>query len=301
MQVEKGWSPLVDKMQSKQAARPVSNCRKLLRLWALYARMDLLWVLRDARTFMLYVIPETIMNVAAVTGMWLLAVRFDGIGHWSRLQVLFLLGYGATAGGLLEVLFGFNVAYISRKLGRGQLDHILIQPQPIWLALLTEGFVPFTGAALVLPGVSLLIWSIHALAIPATPVWLAVLLLDLLASMSVALAFQFLWGSLAFWAPRAAEEISSSTARLLLELKPFPLDGLGAALTGGLLSALPVGFVAWYPCRALLGLSTQPWAIWITPMAAFGFASLAGLIFSRGLMHYRTTGSQRYLPWGHRS
>src|SRR5579871_4309017 len=108
------------------------NWRKLLRLWALYGRMDLLWVLRDAGNFLMYVGTETIMSVAAVTGMWLVSERFDGIGHWSKLQVLFLLGYGATANGLIEMLFGFNFAYISRKVGRGQLDHLLVQPQPLW-------------------------------------------------------------------------------------------------------------------------------------------------------------------------
>ena len=272
-----------------------------MRLWALYGRMDLLWVLRDAGNFLMYVGTETIMSVAAVTGMWLVSERFDGIGHWSKLQVLFLLGYGATANGLIEMLFGFNFAYISRKVGRGQLDHLLVQPQPLWLALLTEGFVPFTGAAMLLPGGTLLAWSIHALAIPITPGWLVLLLLSLLASMFVAMGFQYLWGSLAFWAPRSAEEINSSTARLLTELKALPLDGLSAGLTAGLLTALPVGFVAWYPCRALLGLSPQPWALWVTPLAALLFSMLASLTFNRGLAHYRKTGSQRYLPWGHRS
>jgi ABC-2 type transport system permease protein len=299
VQSRESGSMTVSAVEMPRRAPP--GWRKLLRLWALYGRMDLLWVMRDAGVFLMFTLSETIMNVAAITGMWLLAERFEGIGHWSRLQVLFLLGYGATANGMMDALFGYNVAYISRKVGRGQLDHILVQPQPIWLALLTEGFVPFSGAALLLPGIALLTWSIHALAIPITAGWLALLLLNLLASMSVALAFQYLWGSLAFWAPRSAEEINSSTARLLMELKSFPLDGLSATLAAGLLTALPVGFVAWYPCRALLGLSPQPFAVWATPLAALAFAALSALMFGRGMAHYRRTGSQRYLPWGHRS
>jgi ABC-2 type transport system permease protein len=275
--------------------------KRLFRLWALYARMDLLWVLRDMRMFLMWTVTDSMVNVAAVMGMWLLAERFDGIGHWSKLQVLFMLGYGTVSTGLLETFFGFNVGFISRRLGRGQLDHTLVQPQPIWLSLLTDGFVPFAGSAFLLPGVVLLAWAAAALRIAVTPGWLAALVINLLASMVVTLSFQFLWGSLAFWSPRAAEEINSSTLRLVTQLKSFPLDGLGALVKGGLLTALPVGFVAWYPCRALLGLRAGPWSLWGTSLAALVFAALAYAMFQAGLKHYGRTGSQRYLGWGHRS
>ena len=40
-----------------------------------------------------------------------------------------------------------------------------------------------------------------------------------------------LWGSLAFWAPRAAEELNSSTFELSNQLAPFPLDGAAGIVT----------------------------------------------------------------------
>src|SRR5207248_4781414 len=87
-------------------------------------------------------------------------------------------------------------------------------------------------------------------------------------SAAIVLAFTFCWGSLAFWAPLAAEEINSSTVRLLYQLKSFPLDGVGPVLLGGLMSVVPVGFLAWYPCRTLLGLVRDPWSRWLTPLVA---------------------------------
>ena len=68
-----------------------------------------------------------------------------------------------------------------------------------------------------------------------------------------ALSISFFWGSLAFFAPRAAEEINTPLVRLFDHLKLFPLDGLSGVMLNGLLTVVPVGFVAWYPCRALLG------------------------------------------------
>src|SRR4029079_8437857 len=103
----------------------------------------------------------------------------------------------------------------------------------------TEGFMPFSSSAVLIPGLGLLAWSLSRLGLPITPGWLALLALTLLASAVLMLAFSFIWGSLAFWAPRAAEEVSSSAINMLSQLKVFPLDGLGLLLLGGLLTFLP--------------------------------------------------------------
>ncbi len=289
----------------------------MLRLWWLYARMDLLWMTRDLKMFLAWSISDLLLNIGGLLGMLLLAERFAGVGAWSKMQVLFLLSYSAICGGLIEAFFGFNVAFISRRIGRGQLDHVLIQPQPVWMALLTEGFCPFTGGFIMLPGLLLMAWTLARLgggglwlvasgASSRPPVtsnellWFAALLLNLAASTAITLSFQFLWGSMAFWAPRAAEEINSSTSRLLRQLRPYPLDGLGPVLTGALLGFLPIGFLGWVPCRALLGMEDRPGGLWITPIAAVGFGLIAVAVFQKGLAHYGRTGSQRYLSHGHR-
>jgi ABC-2 type transport system permease protein len=274
--------------------------RRLFHLWGLYARMDVLWILRDMKLFLSWVIADSILNLGAVAGMVLLAERFAGIGVWTKYQMIFMLGYTSFVSGCMDTLFNYNVSFISRRVGRGQLDHILIQPQPLWLCLLTEGFCPFSGGLCLLPGIGLLLWAIPHLSLAMTPLWMAGLFVSLIASLSIMLAFQYLWGSLAFWAPRSAEEINSSTMWLMRQLKPFPLDGLGGALSGSLLTLLPVGFIGWYPCRALLGLDRSAWSLGITPLAALFFAALALGVFRKGLQHYGRTGSQRYLSQGHR-
>jgi ABC-2 type transport system permease protein len=276
------------------------NIWRILRLWKMYAVLDFTFLMADLKLALTWYISDGIVNLAAVTATLLLADRFAGIGPWTRYEVVFMLGYATVVSGLMNMFFGYNVLVISRRLGRGQLDHTLIQPQPIWLSLLTEGFMPFSGSSVLLPGIGLLVWATNKLSLAITPGWLALLALNLAASSAVVLAFSFLWGSMAFWAPRAAEEISSSTITLLYQLKSFPLDGLGPLLLGGLLTVLPVGFVAWYPCRALLGLDRSGWAGWITPLAALIFTIVTSWIFWKGLRYYGRTGSQRYSSLGHR-
>lgn len=273
---------------------------RILRLWKMYAALDFSLLAANLRLALIWYVSDAVINLAMVAALLLLAERFAGIGAWTKNQVVFMLGYATVVSGLMNMLFGYNVLIISRRLGRGQLDHTLVQPQPIWVSLLTEGFTPCSGSSVLIAGIGLLVWAASRLPLAITPAWLALLGLNLAASSAIVMAFSFLSGSLAFWAPRAAEEISSSSTNLLTQLKAFPLDGLGPALLGCLLTVLPVGFVAWYPCRALLGLDRSGWAGWITPLAALIFATLTALIFWKGMRHYGRTGSQRYSSLGHR-
>ncbi len=279
----------------------MTTTRRLLKLWKMYAALDLAFITADPKLVAIFLLSDMITNLAAISGMLLLAERFAGIGPWSQAQVIFLLGYATIVRGFLDILFGYNVLMISRRIGRGQLDHTLMQPLPIWVVLLSEGFMPFSGFGSLLPGFVLFLWALPDLHLPLTLPWLALMFINVLASMTIVLAFSCIWGSLAFWAPRAAEEISSSAMNILEKLKPFPFDGLGPILMSSLLSIIPVGFVAWYPCRALLGLETSASAGWITPLMAILFCSLAFVIFRKGLEHYGRTGSQRYSSFGHRS
>jgi ABC-type uncharacterized transport system permease subunit len=119
-------------------------------------------------------------------------------------------------------------------------------------------------------------------------------------SIAVSLSFAYICATLAFWAPRSAEEINSSSNAIFNQLRGYPLDTVGPGLSAALLTVLPVGFNAWYPSRALLGLDSSALAAFATPLAGIGFGLIAWAVFARGLAHYRFTGSQRYLSRGHR-
>src|SRR5919202_3616598 len=154
---------------------------------------------------------------------------------------------------------------------------------------------------MMLRGLGLLIWSGRELQLSVSPAWWGLFGADVLASIATVLAFEYMWGSLAFWAPRAAEEINSDSWRLLTQLAPFPLDGLAGLALVSLVTIVPVGLVAWYPTRALLGIEAPVWAAeGLLTLAAFVFAAFAAWLFTRGLRHYGHTGSTRYLDYGHR-
>ena len=282
------------------AEQPRATPQRVVRLLALHARLDLLWAVRSLGQATAYFVSDLLIAVGAATGTFLLAERFDGIGAWPKSRVIFMLGFALAARGALDLFFGQNVAVISRRLGRGQLDHSLIQPQPIWLSFLTEGFSPVSGSATFLIGAVVLAWATREAGVPVTPAWLLLLLVNLAAATAIMMAFSFLWGSLAFWTPRGAEEINSRTLSIMNGLSVFPLDGLGPAVQTGLLTLVPAGFIAWLPARALTEPGGPLLGVLWTPMAAVGFWLLALYVFRKGLVRYGHTGSVRYIDAGHR-
>jgi len=271
----------------------------LLLRWRIQAYMDLMWMTRDAKLCLINVVSDVILNLLGVMAVFLLAERFDGIGVSTREQTIFMLGYAALVRGILVAGFGYNILQISRRVGRGQMDHVLIQPQPIWMILLTEGFMPFSGCLSLFTGIGITAWSLTQLSIPFVAGWGFWFFGHLVASTTIVLAISFFWGSLAFWSPVGAEEISSQATRLIFQLKSFPLDGLGPLLQNVLLTVLPVGFVAWYPSQTLMGIGDH--SLWMTPFVAILVSLLAFVAFKKGLKHYEQTGSQRYVGWAHRS
>ena len=272
----------------------------MLRLWAFYARMDALWLLKDFRSFALYTVTDMIVNLASVAGVWLMAERFAGIGGWGKHQILFMLGYSLTVSGIMNMFFNWNIQYISRRIGRGQLDHVLIQPQPVWMTLLTEGFVPASGSGVLLTGAGLLVYSLFKLQWSISPVWLGALGVSLLLSTAVNLTYSFLWGSLAFYAPAAAEEVCTSVIDLFSTLRNFPLNGMGKLWQAIMVTVLPVGLCAWVP-----SLSLQYGRVYAGFFGVLLFAViyllLTWIVYRRGMKHYVTKGSYRYHDRGHRS
>lgn len=278
----------------------VAVARRVMQLWRVQAYLDFLFMTRSLSSFLGYILGDGIATIGAISTTYLLAERFNGIGAWSKFQIIFMLGYAIVVRGLLETVLGYNVLYISRRLGRGQLDHLLIQPRPLWMALITEGFTPWSQLISALPGLGLMVWALNNLPPLFSPIWLGWLLLNVLASAIIAGSFSYLWGSLAFFAPEAAEEISTSALRLMEGLKPFPLDAVPTALVIGLTTLVPAGLIAWYPSRALLGIDQWGLAPLLTPVAAGIAVVLAAWFFRRGLAQYERRGSQRYLSFGHR-
>jgi ABC-2 type transport system permease protein len=260
--------------------------------------MDLVLILRSPWTALTWLVTDFFSYTSGVAAVLLLAERFEGIAGWSRGQLVFLVGFSTTSAALRQTLFGYNLSAISRRVGRGQLDHVLVQPRSIMACFLTEGFSPFSSLGALLPGVVLLVAGARLARLGADPGSIAATAVCLVSSMTIVLAGSFALGAAAFWAPRGAEEISTRAGNLL-SVSDFPLDPVPRGLRTVLLTVIPAGFVAWFPASALL--QRRPFWEWsLTPLAALVALTLAAWIFTKGLRRYVRTGSSRYSDFGHR-
>lgn len=279
--------------------------KTLLRLYKLYAKLDLLWFLRDTRYCLLYMATDFICLISSMTGVFLLAAKFGGFGGMSESEVFFLLGYSTLVDGIYMMFFmGNNTSMVSRIIGRGQLDHAMIQPVPIWMILLSQGFSPVSANSTLLCGILITGYAMNRLSLAAAPVFLLFLAVNALASCLIILAVTYLISCLAFYAPAAAEEIAQ-TGIDLFAIKNYPLGSLEGRVKLFFCAIVPVGLGAWYPSQALLRYGFGPGIknagpLMTVPLVAVLFIVITASLFKKGMRHYETYGSPRYSGFGYR-
>src|ERR1700716_497882 len=152
-----------------------------VRLLGAGARMNAIRILRTRGQAIAHTLTDFIWHSGAMLAPILVAVRFGHIGPWPVAAVVFMLAYGAAVASVLDAL-GDSPWNISQRIGRGQLDHLLVQPQPLWRILLTDGFTPFDFWPVLALGLALMAWSVAQLHVAVSPAWLGLLAVNLLAS-----------------------------------------------------------------------------------------------------------------------
>lgn len=275
--------------------------RRFFSLLAMYAKMDLAWVLRDTKIVAIVLLSDFISYASSAASMFLLAWRFDGIGGMTRHEVLFMMGFIALGSGVHITFCAQNNGNISRIIGRGQLEHFFIQPLSFPMQLATMGFAPFTAIAPLVTGGVLMGFSLANLELAYPWWWVPVLLLGLVLCNVFLLCISYLFSSAAFYAPVAAEEISSYIMDAAADLQKYPLSGMPKALTIPLLTLFPAGLMAWFPSLVLLGKTPPGLPAWYPILIAIPLFYLTKFAFLKGMRHYVRTGSNRYLPFGFRS
>lgn len=275
--------------------------RQLFQLWGIYAKLDLLWFLRDTKYCVLNIIADSVSTLAAISGVFLLAQRFGNIGGMDRNQVLFMLGYACLVDGVIQMCFSMNnIAWVSRLIGRGQLDHRLIQPVPLWMQFLTEGFIPVSGNSGLVCGIGITAYSIAQLNLSSGLVWILALSGSVLLSVAVVLSFSYILSSIAFYAPVAGEEISTVAIGFFGSLKTIPIGGLAMPIKAALVTVLPIGLTAWLPANILLGQPPQGFSQGFPVLLTLILVLTASALFRKGMKYYAKSGSIRYLDRGHR-
>jgi ABC-2 type transport system permease protein len=241
-----------------------------------------------------------IANISTISGVFLIATRFEGIGGMSADEILFMMAYSTLVTGIFVTFGAGNNFFISRIIGRGQLEHLFIQPLSLATQLSTNGFQPFTGGGNLLVGGILMAVSLSRLDIVVNMRWAASLLIYLLATVAILIARSYLVSCFAFYSPVAAEEISSTAIDGTWFFSTFPLSGMPGFIRIPLLTIMPEGLMAWFPSLCLLGKPPFAFGGYYPVFYALLISLITGYVFSKGLRYYVQKGSNRYVSHGFR-
>ncbi|MDE6738622.1 MAG: ABC-2 family transporter protein [Lachnospiraceae bacterium] len=273
--------------------------KRYFELLGIYARMDLASLVRDTKFMVIAITADIVSNISSISGIFLLAWKFGGIGGMDRYEVLFMLAYGNIVMGFLNMMGGCNALFPSRIIGRGQWEHMFIMPLP-YAVQLTVGIFPFTCSGSFLSGIALLCVAVCKMEMTLPWWWPGVLILQLMLSMVIVVAFSYLFSSLAFYAPVQCEEISSTVIYSIEHTMTFPLSGMPVYIRYPLLTIFPAGLTAWFPTMILLGKMTTLENFYPAVFALL-ISLAAAYFFRKGFRYYVQKGINRYVSGGHRA
>jgi len=277
------------------------NLKRYLRLYKLYFQMDFRWLFRNFKISFIFILAEIIVCISSTVGVFLLGVKFGNIGGLSKYEVLFMLAYNTILNGLFSVFFsGNNVGHISRIIGRGQLEHMLIQPLSLKAQILTAGFMPVSGGGNLISGLMLLSISLLNLELAFSHLWFLKLGGSLIITTIFLLGLSYLASSFAFYAPVAGEEISYYVLNMTEQISSFPLNGMPKLVKTALITILPTGLMAWLPSMILLEKIPKGIGNFYPLFALIIVLALANVFFRKGMSHYVKYGINRYSATGHR-
>ncbi len=274
--------------------------RRVFRLLGISAKMDLVWLLRDTKYAISGITADILSNLATVSGVFLISVRFGGIGGMSSDEVLFMMAYSTLVTGIFMLFGGANNIHISRIIGRGQIEHLFTQPLSLKVQLMTNGFCPFTSGSNFIVGVILTVISVQRLGLEVTPLWILQLVAYALITMVIIVARAYLVSTMAFYAPVGAEEITYHVIDETWFTSTFPLSGMPLYIQVPLLTIMPEGLMAWFPALCLLGKPPQYFGMYYPMFFALILSIITIFVFKKGMKHYVTRGSNRYVPHGFR-
>ena len=272
--------------------------RRYIGLLAIYAKMDLGALLRDTKFMIIAVMSDICADISAISGIFLLAWKFNGIGSLDRYEILFMLAYGGIVNGTIGMMDHGNASFPSRIIGRGQWEHMFIMPLPYSVQMLA-GFFPFTCSGRFISGIILMAAAVINLNVVLPWWWIFLLIGNILVSMVIVVGLSYLVSSLAFYAPVQCEEISSALRYSVEYTATFPLSGMPVYMKIPLLTIFPAGLIAWLPTLIILGKAPATANLYPIIFAAL-ISFAAAYFFKKGFRYYVKKGINRYHAGGHR-
>ncbi len=239
-----------------------------------------------------HLIAQVLVLGLDLLAIWALFLRVHALGGWTRGQVLGLYAISGTAFGIGD-LFVSAVERTAEHVRLGTFDRFLLRPAGTLIQLLANEFELRRLGRLIQP-VVVLVLVLTSVAVDWTPAHIALCAAMIVGATTMYSAIWVSTAALAFWIP-STQEFANAFTYGGQYASQYPISIMGEWMRRILLTAIPLGLVAYVPGIELFGaanpMGIARWMSFVAPFAGVPVALAAGLLWRAGTRHYRSTGS----------
>jgi ABC-2 type transport system permease protein len=261
---------------------------------AYYARIYFLIVSQYLKARMQYKadfwissIGMVLQNLMGYFTLWVLFRTIPALAGWRYEELVFLYAFSLLAFSPAQIMFD-NVWSLRFHVQEGSFIRYYFKPLNMMFYYMSE-MVNIKAFAQLAFAIVILVTSAVSLGvgwdIPTTLAFLGLLVSASLIMTSLLI----LSASTAFWIVNSYGVLS-----FLMRLRDYaryPVTVFTGFFRIFFTFVVPIGFVAFFPSRAILRPAEAGWEVWLTPFLGAGLFALAYLVWSRGTRAYSGTGS----------
>ena len=241
--------------------------------------------------FVFDVLGATLVGALDLVAVLVLFSNIAVMDGWSALEVCVLFGVAQTAFALADLLVG-HLDRLPVELRAGTFDTVLLQPRSSLLLMIASDFsVRRVGQVALSLAVLAVAWT--RLGLGVAPLDVALVTLTLVTGTVIFAAIWVIGAATTFWTIDTME-LTNSLTYGGRQLTSYPLGIYHAWLRRFVVFVVPLGCVAYFPVRHLVGLepaSTSPLVRLAGVPAAAGLVVVAGFAWRAAVRTYRGTGS----------
>jgi ABC-2 type transport system permease protein len=271
----------------------VSTARRIREGPGQYVRIARMWVrssLAYPASFWTLTVSSCLITLLDFVGLALLFHTVDNLGTFDLHEIALLYGASGIGIGMADLITG-SVEQIGLHVRTGTLDAMMTRPVPLLVQVCADRFAMRRLGRIVQ---AVVVFAYGAWWVDWTPARVLLALAMVVAGSAIFFSFFVTFSCIQFWTVDATEFANAFTYGGNT-MTQYPMTIFPTEVVKSLTFLIPVAFVNWYPCLAILGrpdpFGMPSWFALLSPVVAVLTLVVAGLAWRTGVRHYTSTGS----------
>jgi len=263
---------------------------KYIKLYLKYQGYNIAAQLQYRFNFIIFMLTVFAQPLTMILSFFIITEKFGTLGGWTFWQMSLIYGIWRLSHSISISFFqqAWNIGYYVRS---GTFDSFLIKPLNPLYQLFCIQFQKI-GIPHFISGVVIVSVSMTKLALSISAIDILYLFIAVIAGAVIEMFMTLLMSSFSFWFINS-RNLLDITLRIDYTLMQYPINIYNKAIKGLLTYIFPFAFMSFYPAQYFItnGDVISPVFIYGGPIVAGIVASLAILVFYKGIDHYESTGN----------